>query len=419
MSGPRWPISRDRASRATVRCRRAAVKKFGILIGAGASVGAFDAPNLRPPLGADLYDALRAEYADSWGCLTPSLDSKFREADFGFEQGMNALWKEGGDQTQPALIDMSAYFTRFRIEEEVLPNRYFELTHLLQNICLGSTWFWGSLNYEVLLECTLLAMGYSPFYQGDHPDNGGPNPALVLKPHGSCNFVPAIGPVTFQGPMKMKGGHIWIDADLDVKDLDEVEAFCRTTGFPAGMSLYAEGKHSPVIWRALEAIRLQWQAEVQTADAMLIIGANPVPEKDPHVWRGIVEGNMPVALVGTCDDTFSENLAERLVVLGGHFETSIGAIREWVTELKISTYMETDSFSPVFGSLALTAGQSVLVDLSEHTEGDVTFALGEKVPGVLVGITDNGRLDVRLFRPLRGITNVGVMNDRLQVIALS
>jgi len=130
--------------------------------------------------------------------------------------------------------------------------------------------------------------------------------------------------------MKIVDCNIWVEANLDVKHISEVETFCRTTGFPAGMSLYAEGKHSPVMWQVVEEIREQWEEELVTTDAVLIIGAHPVPDRDPHVWDGILGGRMDVGLVGTCDEEFSGPLSGRLQILGDRFEKSMDAIRAWL-----------------------------------------------------------------------------------------
>jgi hypothetical protein len=312
------------------------VKRIGVLVGAGASYGAFDEPSLRPPLGSRLYDVLREEYPNTWGRIDGDLDAAFRDPEYGFERGMADLWQHGGSATQPALLDMGAYFTRFRFDQPVIPNRYIELVALLEARGSLITWFWGSLNYEILLEITLFGVGYDPFYDGDRPDDGGANPALVLKPHGSCNFVPAVGGTRWEGPMGFSGGHIWVDGNLDVKDILEVEAFCRGSGIPAGMSLYAEGKHSPVINRALEAIRAQWDLEVRASDAILVVGARPVPDNDVHVWNPIMQSEMPVALIGSCGPAFEQAMGSRLALLSNHFDSGLSPVAEWLDAITIA-----------------------------------------------------------------------------------
>ena len=249
-----------------------------VLVGAGASFGAFDNPDLKPPLGDFLYPRLVAEYSETWGHFPEDVAAVF-DAD-GFELGMAAL-REEAIHTQAALIDMGSFFATFCLRSGV--NRYLALAKALEFCGPSIEYTFGSLNYETYLEQTFWRMGWGVHYWGmPHPDNHGRH-VRIIKPHGSCNFIVDTGTNRFEGTRIIGGGVYIGGTGLKVVDLDDVVG-AAITGFPSAMSLYAPGKPDLVCPEFVQGLRAGWTAAIDGADAIAIIGARPMFESDPHVW---------------------------------------------------------------------------------------------------------------------------------------
>jgi hypothetical protein len=284
-----------------------------VLVGAGASYGAFDNPSLRPPLGGELFSKLVAAFPESWGSLPNKVAAEFRTEDAGFELGMAAL-REEAEHTQAALIDMGTFFASFRLLPGV--NRYLALAKLLEFREPDVQFSFGSLNYETYLEQSLGRAGRQVLYWGEPPlDSEGPF-IRVVKPHGSCNFVVDTGTNTFIN-FRVVGGQTYISgAPLKVVPLDNVVKG-PSTGFPSAMSLYAPGKPDLVCPEFVSRFRADWQSAVTGADAILVVGARPMLGSDPHVWVPVTDSSSPVGLVGGDAESLRQVIGGRLSVLGG------------------------------------------------------------------------------------------------------
>ena len=292
--------------------------KVAVLCGAGGSYGEFDNVDLRPPLGNQLFSVLVGRYPATWGALPPEISSEFAEDEDNqnkFELGMAAL-REEGIHTQACLIDMSIYFASFRLLPGV--NRYVALIKCLDRLSDRDSYCFGSLNYETLLEQSLLRVGHSVIYQGDGA--GAESPITVLKPHGSCNLVVDPRSNAFHGNTFQNVGAYIAGAPLKCVDLDEVAASAES-GVPSAMSLYAPGKPDLVCPEAVAAMRSEWQDMAASSDLLISIGARPNPA-DQHIWQPILTSSATVAFVGEADSTFDEQVGDRLDLLGQTFETA-------------------------------------------------------------------------------------------------
>jgi len=297
-----------------------------ILVGAGASFGAFDVPSRRPPLGDDLFESLVGAFPDTWGSLPDAVVATFRSD--GFELGMAAL-REEAVHTQDSLIDMSIYFSAFRLLPGV--NRYLALTVLLQSLGPSVEFSFASLNYETYLEQSLARIGLGVLYGGE--PRAGVDEAFVrvIKPHGSCNFVADTGTNTFEG-VTMVGGQAYIaGAPLKAVSLDEV-AKARETGFPSAMSLYAPGKPDMICPEFVARIREDWKSTIRDADAIVVIGARPMLDSDPHIWIPIIDSSAPFALIGGDGATVHPVVGDRLTLLGDTFASGLNPLRSWLRD---------------------------------------------------------------------------------------
>lgn len=261
-----------------------------ILVGAGASTGADKNTGRiypeQPPLGWELFDRLSSKYPQAWGALPDSIREEFTND---FEQGMEELGEDYSHLYAPLYRAMGDYFARFRILSS--PTWYDRLISELENsISSGETAF-VSLNYECLLEIALSQNGFNINYFPDRLSE----PAVVLKPHGSCNFISdsiqAQGNVSFTEGVTFSGG-------VRAVDLDEVVQYCRsdTALYPA-MSLFRPDKHIQIGHSVVHDLQENWANAVEEADKIMIIGVKP-RESDEHIWGELSETDADIYYIG-------------------------------------------------------------------------------------------------------------------------
>lgn len=280
-------------------------ERIAILVGAGASFGAWDGAPPRPPLGVDLFPALCGSFPATWGRLTEDQKALFVAIRPGidFEHGMQRLWedemsgKESATWVQDLIVDMAVYFARFRLPDG-RGNRYTELIACLQRH--GLTWARlgvASLNYECLLEMAIAALGVTV---DSAPVPPRADAISVWKPHGACNLVlrdvanGKWGKITVRRSPNMAVGDLPLVA-LTPPEVETIYQSRRT--IPPAMSLYAPGKHSPVVPRFIDQSRAQWVRWTSNAQLALSIGTRYV-RGDHHVWKGIARGEGTVWYIG-------------------------------------------------------------------------------------------------------------------------
>ena len=180
-----------------------------IVFGAGASYGAGDVVPNRAPLGSELYSELCRYFPRSWGALPDDAGIEFNN---NFENGMRVVWDKYGSATLDLMRHMALYFGQFR-PKRAGSTAYAFLAEELKKRGLVHKVTIATLNYECLLEIELTHLGIQISYSLEGTPQG---QIKVLKPHGSCNFLPSgiSGPA---GSIKM-GRDAAID--MPVQDLD-------------------------------------------------------------------------------------------------------------------------------------------------------------------------------------------------------
>ena len=148
-----------------------------VLFGAGASYGSAGIVPVSPPLGKDLYLALRRAFPASWGALSADLSGLF---DRHFEKGMVELMqlypkavqplRDGAPSPHALMQDIARFFLTFELAQggQDLYSRF--LCALLRSPNGMATHF-ATLNSEHLLEQAMVRLGLKP---------------AVLRPHGGC-----------------------------------------------------------------------------------------------------------------------------------------------------------------------------------------------------------------------------------------
>jgi hypothetical protein len=259
------------------------------LFGAGASSGSGACRSKPPPLGRDLFAALRAEGGVA-ATFPDDLALAFRD----FEAGMALLYEERNQDLVPFLLQMARYFVQFY---PVPGNHYIELVAMLKRLYVRPVFV--TLNYEMMLEHAIQANGFLPY----HGLTAKPPRwhVRVLKIHGSCHFLPDTDGANYQWEnctFESDTGGIFEGKVLPARTSDEVYAFlARQTMLAPAMAMYAKGKrvlHCPDFIKQLTA---SWQEVSKDTKRIIIIGV-AVNEEDKHIWGTLADSTAPLYYVG-------------------------------------------------------------------------------------------------------------------------
>ena len=241
--------------------------KVVFLLGAGASKGSEDNGILTPPLGSDLFSQLQTRYPRSWGRL--DVDS------FGadFETAMSELIQKQPDSIDQLQRNMAEYFFGF---QPTGANLYLRLIRELSS-SLSSTAF-VTLNYDLLLERSLLKAGLQPFC------DAGKGVIEICLPHGcshlwidgfrgplgSIKFHPSAD--AFNGPVRAFGSRAQFQDQIDNNPL------------PPVMSCFDTAKITPTAKQFVQQQRARIKELIAGANLVLIIGVR-IREHDKHLWE--------------------------------------------------------------------------------------------------------------------------------------
>lgn len=319
---------------------RAGSSRFAVLLGAGASFGAVDRP-YRPPLGADLFEALAQACPNTWGALSDHDKEKFQGPDRGlaFESGMAWLWERdqrGELAVQDLITDMAVFFASFQLPPGG-DDCYSQLLRVFQRAqIIGPRLGIATLNYECLLE---LAAGGLHIPVDPSPVMPQVNRLTAWKPHGACNLI--VQPVATGNwkNIRMSACGAWVGGNgvplVAVHPEQVRQIYEGQHNVPPAMSLYAPGKSSPVAPEQILRSRECWTTWSRSSDVTIIVGARPNLD-DEHVWRGLLDGSAQVWFIGDPDSAFtlSRELGDhRVSHLGDYFAPTLASLVSRITLL--------------------------------------------------------------------------------------
>jgi hypothetical protein len=242
---------------------------------------------------------------------------KLFQAEPPFEQGMGMLWEKRDDRAQLLITDMALYFCRFSLGAG--PNAYSRVVTILQGRRIEAAF--ATLNYDCLLELALNRAGLGVDYLLSSGGRGG---APVMKPHGSCNFVPAgLGQTIHMRNVRLSGGRAYTQGPLMAVPPTEVASYYEAgPSTPPAVSLFSPGKPSPVGSDEIDRIRARWKAHTGEADFVVVVGARPVLA-DKHVWDPILSSSADVWHLGGTSgndfDDYEKQLGRRVTKLARTF----------------------------------------------------------------------------------------------------
>lgn len=265
-------------------------RKLIFLFGAGASHGAGDVVPGNPPLGAQLYPQLAEHFKGSWGCLPADAHEAFTAGNF--ETGMAVIYNRYSTAVPVLMQELAVYLVQYRPYSG--NTLYCHLINTLRDTELFSNTIFSTLNYDCLLEFSLLRQGLLPSYFENASD------IPVWKLHGSCNWfsheVKATSGVQYTKDVVWEGG---VEAFFDI---GEVVRNCLVNqGLAPVMALYMIGKPLQVSPSALHDIQTNWQQAVFLAQTVVCVGVRPWPA-DTHIWGPLAQTDANLLYIGNREE---------------------------------------------------------------------------------------------------------------------
>lgn len=260
-----------------------------VLFGAGASFGAGEIVPRPPPLGYDLFPALRRLFS-TWRAI-PEADAALFAGDF--EAGMATVVDRYSMAVGPLMQEMALFFSGFG-QRQGSSNLY---TRLIERAADCRDVIWSTLNYECLLEVAAARTGRSVHYFGE-PGEELEEALPIWKLHGSCNFK-----VT--GLQAGRGVHygtgVVFGGGIEPIDPSQVRAVytANTSLYPA-MALFAPDKPIAMSPAPIKEAQDRWAAHVLAAEQVVVVGVNPNPG-DEHIWTPLAETEAEVSFVGSAE----------------------------------------------------------------------------------------------------------------------
>jgi hypothetical protein len=244
-----------------------------ILFGAGASFGS--ASSNVPPLGVTLFSELQKFNPQGWGRLPDNLSSSFEQD---FEKGMTEL-AQWNSHAMPILQRaMAAYFFNFYPSPS---NLYVELGKRIRNTKWKGAL--ATLNYERLLELSLLSTGVQPVVWNT---DGQENSIELCLPHGCCHIFCESVKGTSQG-VSFSGVDVTTDGPVRViPNPQEFNSRINEDAFPPVMSYFQPDKATTSGMSFINGQRERWKQLVASAAVIGIIGVR-VRSSDSHIWDAL------------------------------------------------------------------------------------------------------------------------------------
>jgi hypothetical protein len=229
-------------------------------------------------------------YSTNFSVLTLTDGEKSRDLANHFKLNFEDALKIISSHALPPLQRaMAAYFFEFRPQPS---NLYIELAQRIQRSRWSGTMC--SLNYDRMLELSLLQTGIQPFV-GDPPPRGGG--VELCHPHGCCHIFcdsvrGAASGVSFDAFGVQTNGPISV-----VGDPKQHRTRILQDAFPPVMSYFEPAKRTSTGRSFIEGQRERWRQLVSTAAALVIIGVRVHPT-DAHIWGPIAASPSRIVYCG-------------------------------------------------------------------------------------------------------------------------
>ncbi|MDN5868849.1 MAG: hypothetical protein L0H55_15800, partial [Candidatus Nitrosocosmicus sp.] len=145
---------------------------------------------------------------------------------------------------------------------------------------------------DLLFELSVKKIGLDIDYYGK-------NKVILLKLHGSCNFLLPKGISIID--VKIGINNFINTTEFEIGTAEEVREYCKSNNsIPPIMSIYMRNKPFIGTSDRIKQINQEWIRQISKADKILIIGVKPNPD-DKHIWDYISAANAEVGYIGDKD----------------------------------------------------------------------------------------------------------------------
>lgn len=235
---------------------------------------------------------------------------------------MDRFWDEHNTQTTELLRDMARFFAPF---EPLDGNLYIELIKILGGTRKKAVMV--TTNYDLLIEHAIVRSGLRVTYGGfPVADRNMP----ILKIHGSCNFLPDLGPLQVSGigfDMGASSGAAIETGVRPAQSAQEVIEFCdREDSVAPALAMYSPSKQVLYCRSFIQAQQQAWLAALNQTSRIYVVGLR-VHTIDEHIWRPLASAKAPLYYVGREPEDFitwsRDNGRRETYVLARSFEAAI------------------------------------------------------------------------------------------------
>lgn len=229
-----------------------------------------------------------------WGGIAASVSEDLARHFTDFENGVVEFRRCREADTTRLLRETAQFFSEFTPGSD---NHYRTLVQGVFDQRAAVTF--STLNYDLFLEHVIGEMGKAVSYRTP----ASPRTVLLLKPHGSCNFLPLVPGFEFEN-VRFANNTANLEAPVRPASLEETKVFFKKEkSLAPAIALYAKGKQVLFCPSFVEKVQRDWREEVLGASRVFIIGVHPNPE-DSHIWGPLKKTKASLWYVGPEEDAF-------------------------------------------------------------------------------------------------------------------
>lgn len=259
---------------------------ISIIFGAGASYGSGGCSPQNPPLGNDLFSELEG-LSGVFNSLSEKSKGVFKKD--GFEAGMATI-ADDSRIINPLQKELACHLSGLSVKAD---NAYVRLFNKLQS-CIDKVNI-ITLNYDLLIEQALQRYSLIPDY------NANKNGVSLLKPHGSCNFLPQLPEGMTLSGNTMLGCGTFIEglATQAATTKDEITTWCndpRNSDLSPVLAMYAEGKRVVINRNLISNTQQKFSDAIASSKLVVLVGIKYIPH-DIHIWEPIEKAQPELFIV--------------------------------------------------------------------------------------------------------------------------
>lgn len=281
------------------------------VFGAGASFGSLHCEPEVPPLGQNLFRAMKQ------GGFLSNIEGEWAARFEDFEEGMEYFFCNRSGEVVRFLKEMSLFFLKYK---PVGGNLYTKLASAALASKERSVFM--TTNYDLLLEYACDTAGG----RFDYSFEKGGSHLSLLKIHGSCNFITDCYMRGFSLSFKDWDKPAFKFPVKPSRDLREIFEFCRDSAVAPSIAMYSPSKLRLFDGDFVEGQYDSWVESLKFAKKVFIVGAR-VHLVDKHIWGVLSQVDAEICYVGKENSGFEDwsrdNGRKADKIIGDTFESAM------------------------------------------------------------------------------------------------